>query len=123
MCQAGLMSYFTQIICLAVPLFTGIMLNELLSMCVTLYPVPMPALVQNTATSSHGITVSYPSCLTSSKKRVVNAIHLSANIVFAYKGSEYLGDFLQSQYYTVSIPSNVVSMKVSFFILLVSIFL
>lgn len=44
MCQAGLMSYFTQIICFAVPLFTGIMLNELLSMCVTLYPVPMPAL-------------------------------------------------------------------------------
>lgn len=80
-------------------------------------------LVLNTATSSHGIIVSYSSCLTSSKKRVVNAIHLSANIVFAYKGSEYLGDFLQSQYYTVSIPSNVVSMKVSFFILLVSIFL
>lgn len=57
------------------------------------------------------------------KKRVVNAIHLSANIVFAYKGSEYLGDFLQSQYYTVSIPSNVVSMKVYFIILLVSIIL
>lgn len=37
----------------------------------------------------------------------------------AYKGSEYLGDFLQSQYYTVSIPSNVVSMKVDFIILLV----
>lgn len=26
------------------------------------------------------------------KKRVVNAIHLSANIVFAYKGKKYLGD-------------------------------
>lgn len=80
-------------------------------------------LVLNTATSSHGIIVSYSSCLTSSKKRVVNAIHLSANIVFAYKDKKYLGDLLQSQYYTVSIPSNVVSMKVYFIILLVSIIL
>ena len=40
-------------------------------------------LVLNTATSSHGIIVSYSSCLTSSKKRVVNAIHLSAIFVFS----------------------------------------